>query len=152
MRPAAAAVIRGSSAYPGVGGSVVLYPVGGAALVKAQLWGLPITGGEIFGFHIHEGGICAPDSFSADAVGGETFKKYARGHYDKRGAAHPLHSGDMPPLFGCRGTAYSIFLTDRFSVGDVIGKTVVIHLRPDDFTSQPSGNSGEMIACGVIRR
>jgi Cu-Zn family superoxide dismutase len=41
--------------------------------------------------------------------------------------------------------------TDRFTVPQVIGRTVVVHLDPDDFTSQPAGMSGERIACGVIQ-
>lgn len=45
-----------------------------------------------------------------------------------------------------------MFLTDRFKVDDVIGRTVIIHDKPDDFTTQPSGNSGEKIACGIINR
>lgn len=44
-----------------------------------------------------------------------------------------------------------MFMTDRFTVNEVIGKTVIIHLHPDDFATQPSGNSGEKIACGVIK-
>lgn len=42
-------------------------------------------------------------------------------------------------------------LTDRFRVRDIIGRTVVIHSGPDDFHTQPAGNAGEKIACGVIR-
>ena len=44
------------------------------------------------------------------------------------------------------------FLTDRFKLKDVIGKAIIIHSMPDDFTSQPSGNSGEKIACGIINK
>lgn len=73
-------------------------------------------------------------------------------HYDPEGCEHPYHSGDLPPLFGNDGLALSIFLTNRFSVGEIIGKTVLIHERPDDFTTQPSGNSGMKIACGVIKK
>jgi Cu-Zn family superoxide dismutase len=43
------------------------------------------------------------------------------------------------------------FFTDRFSVEDVIDKTVIIHQNPDDYRSQPAGNSGKRLACGVIR-
>ena len=43
-------------------------------------------------------------------------------------------------------------LTDRFSVAEVIGRTLVIHSDPDDFRTQPSGNAGTKIACGVIRK
>ena len=43
-------------------------------------------------------------------------------------------------------------LTGRFHVGEVLGKTVILHAQPDDFHTQPSGNAGTKIACGVIRR
>lgn len=41
-------------------------------------------------------------------------------------------------------------MTDRFTIDETIGKTVIIHAKPDDFVTQPSGNAGEKIACGVI--
>lgn len=74
------------------------------------------------------------------------------GHYNPNGCEHPYHAGDLPPLFGNNGIALSLFLTNQFSVNEVIGKTIVIHDHPDDFITQPSGNSGTKIACGVIRR
>ena len=52
----------------------------------------------------------------------------------------------------CKNRAYLSVLTDRFNVSDIIGRTVIIHNMPDDFTSQPSGNAGEKIACGVIKK
>ena len=65
---------------------------------------------------------------------------------------HPYHTEDMPPLFGSQGYAFSIFLSGRFSVCEIIGRTVIIHLNPDDFHTQPSGNSGAKIACGMIEK
>ena len=65
---------------------------------------------------------------------------------------HPKHAGDLPPLMGCQGNAYLAVKTDRFIVHDIIGKTVVIHSDPDDFHTQPAGNAGKKIACGVIRK
>jgi len=41
-------------------------------------------------------------------------------------------------------------LTDKFTVEEIIGKTIIIHNMPDDFTSQPAGNAGQKIACGII--
>ena len=76
----------------------------------------------------------------------------AMSHYNPDGCVHPYHAGDLPPLFGNDGLALSLFLTNRFSVDEVIGRTVIIHDHPDDFVTQPSGNSGAKIACGVIRR
>lgn len=75
----------------------------------------------------------------------------AMAHYDPEGCPHPYHAGDMPPLFGNNGFAFSAFITDRFSIREIIDKTVIIHSAPDDFMTQPSGNSGAKIACGVIK-
>lgn len=72
-------------------------------------------------------------------------------HYNPGECEHPHHAGDLPPLFGCNGYAVSIFLTDRFLVDDVIGKTLILHDRPDDFKTQPAGDAGEKMACGVIQ-
>ena len=58
----------------------------------------------------------------------------------------------MPPLLANNGYALQAFLTNKYCVDEIIGRTVIIHAKPDDFTSQPSGNAGEMIACGEIKR
>jgi Cu-Zn family superoxide dismutase len=50
------------------------------------------------------------------------------------------------------GNAIMAVKTNRFSIHEIIGRTVVIHSQPDDFTSQPAGNAGTKIACGVIRK
>lgn len=71
-------------------------------------------------------------------------------HFNPYDRPHPYHSGDLPPLFSSGGYAVSVFLTDRFSVNEVLGRAVIVHSSPDDFTTQPSGNSGEKIACGII--
>ena len=73
------------------------------------------------------------------------------GHFNPAGAPHPAHAGDLPPLLSCGGRAYLAVLTDRFTVADIIGRTVVIHGGSDDFRSQPAGDAGTKIACGVIK-
>ncbi len=97
---------------------------------------------RIFGFHIHEGGCCRGNESDPFA---DTLS-----HYNPNGCEHPAHAGDLPPLFGNKGCAFSAFLTDRFTVEEIIGRTVVIHDMPDDFTTQPAGGSGSKIGCGVI--
>ena len=71
-------------------------------------------------------------------------------HYNSAEQVHLEHAGNLPPLLECQGNAYLSVRTDRFSVADIIGRTVVIHSDPDDFHSQPAGNAGKKIACGVI--
>ena len=147
-RPQAIANIAGSEHYPDVSGTVRFYQVNKGVIVWAEIFGLPSSElpcqERIFGFHIHKGTDCAGDMDDpfADAMS----------HYDRQDCVHPYHAGDLPPLFGSGGFALSLFLTDRFSINEVIGRTVIIHDHPDDFTTQPSGNSGTKIACGVVQR
>ena len=144
--PSAIAKVSGSRQYPDVKGTVRFYQTAVGVVVAADIYGLPESneacGGAIFAFHIHEGGSCSEN-------GTEPFPN-SMSHYNPHNCPHPYHAGDMPPLFGSNGIAYSVFLTNRFSVREIMGKTVIIHMGPDDFTTQPSGNSGSKIACGVI--
>ncbi len=144
--PDAVAKIQGAPDQPGLYGTVSFYRMLRGTLVVAEIFGLPYTAapcsGAVYGFHIHAGTSCTGDE--ADPF------RDALGHYDPGGCPHPHHAGDLPPLLGNKGYAWSAFLTDRFTVGEIIGRTVIIHARPDDFTTQPAGNAGARIACGVI--
>ena len=140
--PDAVARIRGGMEAPQLTGCVEFYQEKDCVLIVAKIVGLPKeseTG--FFGFHIHQGGSCSGTDFSKTGS-----------HYDSVGQVHPKHAGDLPPLIKCRGNAFLAVRTDRFSVNDIIGKTVVIHSDPDDFHTQPAGNAGKKIACGVIRK
>ena len=139
--PDAAAQMKGSPEYPEIQGMVYFFGVHNGTIVAADIRNLP--GENAFhGFHIHEGG-CQ----------GTKAKPFAQadGHYNPANTMHPRHAGDMPPLLSNDGNAFLIFYTDRFHPEDVIGRSVIIHADPDDMTTQPSGNSGAMIACGEIR-
>lgn len=138
--PSAYSVVRGGTAFPKILGVVEFYSLKKGVLVVAEVEGLPSKKPQIFGFHIHEGAACKDDF----ALTG--------GHFNPNNQPHPSHAGDMPPLFSSEGEAFLVFYTARFSVSEIIGKTVVIHQQPDDFTSQPAGNSGQKIACGVIEK
>lgn len=131
----ALACVRGEK---GIRGVVRFCPRPDGVLVIAEVFGL--TDG-FHGFHIHTGGSCGGVAF-ADT----------QGHYNPENTKHPDHAGDLPPLLSCGGKAYLTVVTNRFQICDVIGKTVVIHSKRDDFTSQPAGNSGEKIACGIIEK
>lgn len=141
--PQAMAKVRGSSEYPSVAGFVDFYQMPDGVLVKARVAGLPVTPTGFFGFHIHSVGRCSGRA-------GDPFGD-ASGHYNPGGNLHPRHAGDLPPLLADRGRAFQVFFTDRFSVYEILGKALIIHLGPDDFTSQPAGNAGARIACGEIR-
>lgn len=139
--PDAVADIRGSDTHPKLRGWVRFYQRRHCVLVETNVRGLPATETGFFGFHIHAGGSCTGDGFADTGS-----------HYNPIEAPHPSHAGDLPPLMSCYGDAYSAVLTGRFRVADIIGRTVVVHDSADDFRTQPAGNAGTKIACGMIRR
>ncbi len=144
----AKAEIRGGKEYNKINGVVTFKQTKKGVLVTAKIEGLPTVRdkckGKFFGFHIHTGDSCtgnATDEFAN-----------ALGHYNPNNCKHPLHVGDLPPLLENDGYAYMSVLVDKFNIEEIIGKVVIIHDMPDDFTTQPSGNSGTKIACGKITK
>jgi Cu-Zn family superoxide dismutase len=142
--PAARAVIQGDRQHSQIRGTVRFYPAGNGTLVTAEIEGLPDTPTGIYAIHIHQGNSCSGNAEDPFADVGE--------HYNPTNAPHPLHAGDLLPLFGNNGFAVYSFYTERFMPGDIIGRAIIIHRDPDDFRSQPSGNAGAKIACGIISR
>jgi superoxide dismutase, Cu-Zn family len=102
------------------------------------------------GFHIHEKGDCSSgDGISA----GGHFNPTNKPHGNPASADH--HGGDMPMLTAdASGNAALEATLDTMSVGggvtDVVGKSVIVHKDPDDYKTQPTGNSGARVACGII--
>jgi superoxide dismutase, Cu-Zn family len=103
------------------------------------------------GFHIHEAGDCS----SGDGMS-------AKGHFNPNGKAHgnpdsaERHAGDLPALkSGKDGRAKIDVTVDAISIGqgpgNIIGRGLIIHADPDDYKTQPTGNAGARIACGVIK-
>ena len=74
----------------------------------------------------------------------------AKTHYNPTNCPHPFHVGDLPPLIENNGYSYMRVFINKFKVKGIIGKVIIIHDMPDDFKTQPSGNSGKKIACGII--
>lgn len=145
-RPDAAAFIGGSEKYPDIHGRVLFYQLRYGVIIRTEVINLPTGTGAcdspIFAFHIHSGDSCTGNDKDMFADAGT--------HYNPNNCPHPYHAGDLPPLFGADGKAFSVCLSDRFTVREVIGKAVIVHASPDDFTTQPAGNAGEKIACGII--
>lgn len=145
-RPYALARMKGSDDHARINGVVYFYQVPAGVLVLAELKGLPLSDDPckkpIFALHIHSGASCTGNNTDpfADALT----------HYNPKDCPHPYHAGDLPPIFGARGFGFSASLTDLFSAEEILGKTIILHSSPDDFTTQPSGNAGSKIACGVI--
>lgn len=114
------------------------------------------------GLHIHANGVCAP---GLDAASGKEVPfGAAGGHFDPHGtrkhgrpgqSAHEVHAGDIPNLVvgaDGRGTLRYVHAQIALSPGptSVLGRALVVHEREDDYASDPAGNSGGRIACGVI--
>lgn len=153
-RPIATARIAGGDLAPDIRGDISFYAAPGGTIVAAQVSGLPPISMPTeqnpvqigpFGFHVHEGSACgSPSGATPFADAGE--------HYNPTNQPHPLHAGDLPVLFPNDGRSEMQVYTNRFRPQDVVGRTVVIHQMPDDFRTQPAGDSGMRIACGEIQR
>lgn len=104
------------------------------------------------GFHIHEKGDCS----SGDGMGtGGHFNPTAKAHGAHDHSEH--HTGDLASLKAdANGVARFSYTTTALTVGsgatDVVGRGLIVHRDPDDFKTQPTGNSGPRQACGVINR
>ncbi|MGH8691933.1 MAG: superoxide dismutase family protein [Burkholderiales bacterium] len=103
------------------------------------------------GFHIHETGDCS----SGDGMS-------TKGHFNPHGKPHgnpsggERHAGDLPALKANKGGRARIdvtldIITVRPGPASVVGRGLIIHADPDDYKTQPTGNAGARIACGVIK-
>lgn len=149
--PQARAVAQlGSASGSQVGGMVTFTEAPGGMRVAGEVRGLRPNAEH--GFHVHEKGDCtAPDATSAG------------GHFNPGGHAHGApgqgshHAGDLRNL---RADGNGVARIDqmvpmlRVSEGAtaIVGRGLVVHRDPDDYSSQPAGNSGARIACAVIQR
>lgn len=144
--PQAYAFLQGSPEYPDIWGEVLMYPCWGGTLLLAEVQGLPqeprLCSNEVYGFHIHSGASC-------DSSGETPFSQVGQ-HWNPEHCPHPSHAGDLPPLFASCGYALTLFYTRNFVPEETVGHTLIIHDMADDLTTQPSGNSGNKIACGEI--
>ncbi|ASR43121.1 hypothetical protein BEN78_06725 [Xanthomonas citri pv. mangiferaeindicae] len=124
--------------------------VDGRIQVTGTVNGLPPGGTH--GFHVHEHGDCsAPDGTSA----GGHFNPASSDHGRVGHGAH--HVGDSDNIVaGTDGTASVDGWLEGATLGDgaptdIVGKAVIVHANADDYVTQPTGNAGDRLACGVIR-
>ncbi len=152
--PHAIAYIKGGPLAPNLEGISLFYQLEDSVYIVTYVAGMPIVlpSGEpsgFHGFHIHQSGDCTVGDPNNPFQG-------SGGHYNPTDKEHPMHAGDLPPLLSNNGSKYGTsFLavtTNRFTLRDIIGKSVIIHQNPDDFHTQPAGNSGPKWACGIIER
>ena len=145
-KPTAYAVIKGGIEYPDIEGVVAFYQGFNEVIVAIEVKNLPDRFDQCainkYAIHIHSGRKCDESVKPPFESAGE--------HYNPNGCDHPAHAGDLPNLISNNGNAFMAFLTNRFRVSDIIGRTIIIHKNFDDMSMEPSGNSGERIACGVI--
>ena len=107
--------------------------------------------GAVHGFHIHEKGDCS----SGDGMGtGGHFNPTSTAHGNHDHGAH--HVGDLPSLTAnAFGVATLNFESDSIRLDgptDITGRGLIVHRDPDDYTTQPTGNSGPRLACAVISK
>jgi len=133
-----------------VKGALTFTVVDGKVHVVGEVTGLKPDSEH--GFHIHEKGDCsAPDGMSAG------------GHFNPAGVSHgaitsdPHHGGDMPNIKAdAQGVAkVDTPVSSNVNIGgdaafDIVGKGLIVHADPDDYTTQPTGNAGGRLACAVI--
>ncbi|MCP5327764.1 MAG: superoxide dismutase family protein [Sinobacteraceae bacterium] len=146
--PATRTVILESRSGSNVTGTLQLRDSAAGLHIQGEVRGLQPNSEH--GFHIHETGDCS----AADAAS-------AGGHFNPGGAPHghagsdPHHAGDMPNIHaGADGVAkvnqVVVGVTLAAGANSVAARALIVHRDPDDYRSQPAGNAGPRIACGVI--
>jgi superoxide dismutase, Cu-Zn family len=118
--------------------------------VHMTLYAQGLKPGQQHGLHIHEVGDCS----SGDGMS-------TKGHFNPQGKPHgepasaERHAGDLPPLQADKGGRAKLDVdlsgvTLAPGPTSIVGRGLIIHADPDDFKTQPTGNAGARIACGVI--
>jgi Cu-Zn family superoxide dismutase len=145
-RPSASATLASTSGSTAAGTVTLTDDADGSVEVVVNLTGVPPG---VHGFHIHEKGDCGDNGNAAG------------GHYNPTGTAHgapnadPHHAGDWGNVTADpSGNVTMRFNTRSISVAagpnTAVGHAIILHANPDDLTTQPSGNAGPRIACGVV--
>ena len=149
--PSATATLQGSPEDTDFSGTVTFHEDGSGVHLVAELAGVDTPGKH--GFHVHETGECS------HGTDGKHFTS-AGGHFNPTNAEHacpptePRHAGDLGNIeVGANGSGRMEMSTTGLSLSgpnSVVGKAILLHAGEDDCKTQPTGNSGDRIACGVV--
>jgi superoxide dismutase, Cu-Zn family len=150
--PASAVAQLESKSGTSTTGDLQFTATDGGVSITGELGGL--TAGSEHGFHVHETGDCsAADASSAGAHWNPAMAPHGPPTVD----AAARHLGDIANVkadedghAAVTAAIQGATLRDG-GANDIIGKAIVVHAQRDDYVTQPSGNSGNRIACGVIR-
>jgi len=146
----AQAVLQPAKDTPGFSGRVIFYQAGSQVRVVADVTGVSPPGNH--GFHVHENGKCERDPGKDFASAGGHFNPAGTPHACPDAASH--HAGDLGNIvINADGTGHVDVTTSALSLSgasSVVGRAVILHAAPDDCTTQPTGNAGGRLACGVI--
>ena len=146
----AEAIISGTGSEIQVQGRLMFTQLQNKAVKMVLQINVPSKANESVAVHIHEHGMCG--NGGADA----------HGHWNPTGTAHgkwgegEYHAGDIGNIsLDAEGNGTLTLITEHWSIGgeestNIIDKGIIVHSGIDDYTSQPSGNAGPRIGCGVI--
>lgn len=146
----ATATLQGAPEDTDFKGTITFTPEGDGVRVVAHLEGVDQNGQH--GFHVHETGDCSHGE-------GDKHFTSAGGHFNPTGAEHacpptePRHAGDLGNIEVTNGTGHLETSTNLLSLtgtNSVVGKAIILHASADDCKTQPTGNAGDRLACGVV--
>lgn len=145
----ATATLQGAPGDTDFSGTVTITPEGDGVKVTAHLQGVDTDG--MHALHVHENGQCEH--------GGDKHFASAGGHFNPTNAEHacpptePRHAGDLGNVQITAGAGHLEMTTTGLSLSgpnSVVGKAIILHTGQDDCKTQPTGNAGDRLACGVV--
>lgn len=140
--------LHGASTDTDFTGTVTITPEGSGVRIVADVSGVDTDG--LHGIHVHENGLC-----DHEGEGGKHFTS-AGGHLNPAGVEHacpptdPRHAGDLGNIEVTGGTGHLELTATNLTFEQISGKALILHAGDDDCKTQPTGDAGDRLACGVV--